>query len=46
VSAYFGISAPMDRPADISMKLQNGNQKAISQKRVVDAIDKLVATIA
>jgi tripartite-type tricarboxylate transporter receptor subunit TctC len=45
VSAYFGIAAPKGLPADISTKLQNGIQKVIAQKEVLDALNKLGATV-
>ena len=45
VSAYFGIAAPKGLSPDVSMKLQNGIQKVVAQKEVVDALTKLGATV-
>lgn len=45
VSAYFGIAAPKGLPQDISSKLQNSIQKAVTQKEVADALVKLGATV-
>lgn len=45
VSAYFGIAAPKGLSPDISMKLQNGIQKVVAQKEVVEALTKLGATV-
>lgn len=45
VSAYFGIAAPKGLSSDISMKLQNGIQKVVAQKEVVEALTKLGATV-
>jgi tripartite-type tricarboxylate transporter receptor subunit TctC len=40
VSAYFGIAAPKGLSPDVSMKLQNGIQKVVAQKEVVEALTK------
>ncbi len=45
VSAYFGIAAPKGLSPDVSMKLQNGIQKVVAQKEVVEALTKLGATV-
>lgn len=45
VSAYFGIAAPKGLPQDISSKLQNSIQKAVTQKEVADSLVKLGATV-
>lgn len=45
VSAYFGLAAPKGLPQDISLKLQNSIQKAVSQKELADALIKLGATV-
>ena len=45
VSAYFGLAAPKGLPQDISLKLQNSIQKAVSQKELSDALIKLGATV-
>jgi len=45
VSAYFGLAAPKGLPQDISLKLQNSIQKAVSQKELADALVKLGATV-
>ena len=45
VSAYFGIATPKGLSPDVSMKLQNGIQKVVAQKEVVEALTKLGATV-
>jgi tripartite-type tricarboxylate transporter receptor subunit TctC len=45
VSAYFGIAAPKGLPQDISSKLQNSIQRAVSQKEVADSLVKLGASV-
>lgn len=45
VSAYFGIAAPKGLSSEVSMKLQNGIQKVVAQKEVVEALTKLGATV-
>jgi tripartite-type tricarboxylate transporter receptor subunit TctC len=45
VSAYFGIAAPKGLLPDVSMKVQNGIQKVVAQKEVVEALTKLGATV-